>query len=277
MNNTRILTPEKILHVQAAVEQLIKLHQSGALGGKIMPEDANPKLDAGSDENYLYFTLPMALNYQRNAYQLWEAAKETYLDEETVDVFVPRAVLRMGLDRLRERLLKHKVALQSNRHPQIWFQLCETFQYSGGSVKNFFAAREYSVAAIKKFMTSYKGMFPYLSGAKLMDYWLYVMEQYTDIQFVDRSNITVFPDIYILQASVRLGLIGPEEMDSPDIRETIGELWNQALAGTGRCAVDIRTPLWLWSRNGFVVEAIGPVWEPPQEGEQLQFDFGIVP
>ena len=28
-----------------------------------MPEDANPGLENSSLENYLYFTLPMALNY----------------------------------------------------------------------------------------------------------------------------------------------------------------------------------------------------------------------
>lgn len=37
-----------------------------------MPEDANPNLEKNSLENYLYFTLPMALNYQRNSYTLWK-------------------------------------------------------------------------------------------------------------------------------------------------------------------------------------------------------------
>lgn len=38
-----------------------------------MPEDENPALDKSSKENYLYFTLPMALNDQRNSYMLWNA------------------------------------------------------------------------------------------------------------------------------------------------------------------------------------------------------------
>ena len=48
------------------VEILIKMYKEGKLGGEIMPEDANPNLEKASLENYLYFTLPMALNYQRN-------------------------------------------------------------------------------------------------------------------------------------------------------------------------------------------------------------------
>ncbi|MBD5168581.1 MAG: hypothetical protein HDT20_00375 [Oscillibacter sp.] len=254
MSKATPLTPEKIRSIQEAAERLIELHRSGALGGEIMPEDANPGLDRDAEENFLYFTLPMALNYQRNSYRLWEAAQKTYLDAETSDVFVSQAVLNMGIDCLRERLLKYKVAVQPNRHPEIWMRLCETFQGFDGSVKTFFAARGYSVANIKQYMTEHKKMFPYLSGAKIMNYWLYVMEQYTGAQFTDRSNITVAPDTHVLQASARLGLIKPEEINSPNIRETVSGLWDQVFAGTDRCAIDVHTPLWLWSRNGFSVD-----------------------
>ena len=254
MSKAAPLTPEKIRSVQEAAEKLIELHRSGALGGEIMPEDANPGLDRDAEESFLYFTLPMALNYQRNSYRLWEAAQKAYLDAETSDVFVPQAVLNMGMDDLRERLLKYKVAVQPNRHPEIWMRLCETFQGFDGSVKTFFAAHGYSVANIKQYMTEHKKMFPYLSGAKIMNYWLYVMEQYTGAQFTDRSNITVAPDTHVLQASARLGLIKPEEINSPNIRETVSGLWDQVFAGTDRCAIDVHTPLWLWSRNGFSVD-----------------------
>ena len=45
------------------VKKLIKMHRNGELGGEVMPEDVNPGLEKSSLENYLYFTLPMALNY----------------------------------------------------------------------------------------------------------------------------------------------------------------------------------------------------------------------
>ena len=63
---------EKKKRILENVEELLQLYHSGALGGEIMPEDANPGLGKESKENYLYFTLPMALNYQRNSYKLWE-------------------------------------------------------------------------------------------------------------------------------------------------------------------------------------------------------------
>jgi hypothetical protein len=80
---TQGISADKIKRVLASAEVLMKLYQSGTLGGEIMPEDANPGLDKGSDENYLYFTLPTALNYQRNSYRLWKSDEKTYNDKET--------------------------------------------------------------------------------------------------------------------------------------------------------------------------------------------------
>jgi len=247
------LTPEKIAKVLGAVENLMQLHQDGTLGGEVMPEDANPGLRKGSDENYLYFTLPMALNYQRNSYRLWEATLQTYRDKETKDVFFPAAVVDMGIDALREKLLKHKVALQPNRHPQIWMQLCETFkQRFDGSVKNFFAANNGCVANIKGYMAANKKLFPYLSGAKIMNYWLYVMGQYTDTVFADKQNITVAPDTHVLQASAKLGIITPDDIKNSYVRSIVSERWDAVLKESKWHPIDIHTPLWLWSRSGFV-------------------------
>ena len=52
------------------IKKLKEMYEKGELGGELMPEDENPHLEKSSMENYLYFTLPMALNYQRNSYML---------------------------------------------------------------------------------------------------------------------------------------------------------------------------------------------------------------
>ncbi|MEI0735990.1 hypothetical protein VQ056_03825 [Paenibacillus sp. JTLBN-2024] len=73
------------------ITELILLHQQGKLGGEKMPEDEHPPLEPSSAANYHYFTLPMALNYQRNSYALWESAHRTFNDPDTMDVFDPAA------------------------------------------------------------------------------------------------------------------------------------------------------------------------------------------
>jgi len=249
------LTQEKIACVLAASEKLIYLHKCGALGGEIMPEDSNPGLPGNSEMNYLYFTLPMALNFQRNSYRLWESAKLTYEDIDNASVFSPSLVVEMRIEELRDKLLKYKVAIQPSKHPEIWMRLCETFSSEFcGSVKNFLLCNDFSVTKIKEYMTSNKKMFPYLSGSKIINYWLYVLSQYTEAAFIDKENITVAPDTHVLQASVKLGLIQLDDISNPNIREIVSELWNTIFSDTKWTPIDIHTPLWLWSRGGFTVK-----------------------
>ena len=63
------------------VNKLVDAYKQGLLGGEKMPEDENPGLEKSSTQNYMYFTLPMALNYQRNSYVLWDCANRMYNDE----------------------------------------------------------------------------------------------------------------------------------------------------------------------------------------------------
>ena len=63
------------------VDKLVEMYKKGLLGGEGKPEDSNPHLSKQSIENYNYYTLPMALNYQRNSYKLWESANQTWNDK----------------------------------------------------------------------------------------------------------------------------------------------------------------------------------------------------
>ena len=86
----------------------------------------NPGLNKDSKQNYLYFTLPMALNYQRNSYVLWECANKCY--REMPQVFDCSSVLSMTENELRDILVEYKVALQPNKQPVIWKTLCDTLK-----------------------------------------------------------------------------------------------------------------------------------------------------
>ena len=121
---------------------LLDAYKTGKLGGEKMPEDENPGLKKDSKKNCLYFTLPMALNYQRNSYTLWECANRTYRDAATTDVFDTKAVASMNEQRLREKLMKYKVALKPNKQPIIWKTICETIERDfEGDVQEIVASR----------------------------------------------------------------------------------------------------------------------------------------
>ena len=143
------------------VKLLIKYYKEGLLGGEKMPEDSNPGLNKSSNENALYFTLPMALNYQRNSYKLWESALNSFKDEGCRGIFNPNEVKNMKDDQLRQKLLKYGVALQPNKQPQIWRRLCDTLvDYFEGNILNLFAKNDFDIKNIKEYILSNKNFFP---------------------------------------------------------------------------------------------------------------------
>lgn len=235
------------------INNLYNMWKMGKLGGEVMPEDANPNLDINSKENYLYFTLPMALNYQRNSYKLWESALKTYNDEETNFVFNPKLCLEKSFEEVQHALTKYKVALQKQKQTEIWIALCTTFvELFNGDIRQLFDKLDNDVDKIRDYIQKQnKKKFPYLSGTKICNYWLYVIYQYTDRKYKNMECLTVAPDTHVVQATHKLGLINDEELNRNDVQLIVIDRWNELLKGTEFKPIDIHTPLWLWSRNGF--------------------------
>ena len=180
------------------VNKLVYAYRTGILGGEKMPEDENPNLDKGSKENYMYFTLPMALNYQRNSYVLWECANRMYADELARKFFDSREVCHISEELLRKYLVENKVALQPNKQPLIWKKLCETVEDKlEGDIRNLFSINNYSVKKVKEHIANNKKDFPYLGGNKICNYWLYVLEQYTDIEFGFLQHLRYLLNIHL--------------------------------------------------------------------------------
>jgi len=245
MNQEEILKKVDILYI---------MWKRGHLGGEFMPEDENPHLEKGSLENYLYFTLPMALNYQRNSYTLWANANKTYNDEETRFVFYPSLCLEKSFEEVQFALTKYNVALQKQKQTEIWLSLCNTFvELFDGDIRKLFDNLDNDVDKIKDFIQkNNKKKFPYLSGTKICNYWLYVIWQYTDRKYKNIENLTVAPDTHVIKATHRLGLIDDTELESSNVQLIVIDRWSQLFKGTKYKPIDIHTALWLWSRNGFI-------------------------
>lgn len=235
------------------INSLYSMYKKGELGGEVMPEDCNPHLNKECRENYLYFTLPMALNYQRNSYKLWEGAKLTYEDKNTNFVFDPSEVIKRTFDEVQYALTKYKVALQKQKQTEIWIKLCSTIvNLFDGDIRKLFDIFDKDVNKIREFIqVKSKKDFPYLSGTKICNYWLYVLYQYTDMKYKNIEYLTVAPDTHVVKATHKLGLISDAELNKSNVQEIVIDRWNKLLKNTKYMPIDIHTPLWLWSRNGF--------------------------
>lgn len=235
-------------------EKLINMYKEGLLGGHVMPEDSNPGLPKTSLENYLYFTLPMALNYQRNSYTLWESALKTYNDEETKFLFNPKEVINKPESEVQKALIKYRLALQKDKQTKIWITLCHTFvNLFDGDIRKIFDQNENDPDKIREFMQiKHKKEFPYLSGNKLCNYWMYVIYEYTGRTYTDLSKLTVAPDIHVCRATCKLGLITEEELNSSKVQELVIQRWHELMKNSKYNEIDVHTPLWLWARNNFI-------------------------
>jgi len=230
---------------------LHRMWKAGELGGEQMPEDVHPLLALDSNELATYFTLGMSLNYQRNSYALWRACTAAFNDPLARWVFDPFAVADADPVQLSEVLVSHRVALQPNRHPQIWSKNARGLvEHVGGSVKTLFETHQYDLGAVKGFIADRRASFPYLCGPKISNYWLYVLSSYMAWPTRNRASLTIAPDTHVVAASVRLGLV-TDSSNQLALTSEIARRWAEVLSVTQLLPIDLHTPLWLWSRAGF--------------------------
>lgn len=234
---------------------IFKLYKSGELGQTVMPEDASPAFsDVENEMRLAYFTLPMTLNYQRDSYKLWEAALKTYNDPETRFVFDIGKVTSADEQKVRIALLKYKVALQPNKHVTTWRTISKTVFENFGTFENLIKQSDNDFAKLKKIITNdYKKSFPYLSGPKIFNYWSFIITTYGKTKLSNRDMIEIAPDTHITQCSVKLGVITEQEAETLS-KDEISARWRELLADSGIDPIDMHSPLWFWSRNGFLKE-----------------------
>lgn len=232
---------------------ILEAYKTGKLGQTVMPEDSKPDF-SDSEMQIAYFTLPMALNYQRNSYKLWEAALKTFNDPKTRFVFDVKKVSNTTEENLRKALMKYKVALQPNKHINTWRTIAKTIYNEWSSFEKFFESTENNFLKLKETVnTEHKKGFPYLSGPKIFNYWSFIISTYGGINLINREYIDIAPDTHITKCSVKLGVITEKESETLT-KEIISEKWREILKGSGIDPIDMHSPFWFWSRNGFLFE-----------------------
>lgn len=150
------------------VKRLLEIYEQGLIP-TLHQHEVNPGLLPDSRENYLYFTLPVCINFQRSSPAMWAAALASWEDETTRYVFFPEKLAQTPREFINE-------------------------------------AHSDASELIQLLQVTHRKRFPYLSGPKLSNYWPYILSQYTDVQFKNAHAISIIPDTHVLQSSVRLGL-----------------------------------------------------------------------
>jgi hypothetical protein len=237
------------MHLQR-VKELLERFNNGEIP-TLEKHEVNPNLDLGSRENYLYFTLPVCLNFQRSSPAMWAAALATYKDPETNYLFFPEVLAETPLEKIRADLVKHKLALQPNKHVLIWTTIARTLhEHFEDDPRKIVASANNNVLELLQILTvTHKKHFPYLSGPKLSNYWPFILSRFTDVKFNDIHEISIIPDTHVIQSSIKLGIV-PAIATSTQVELA----WKDLLKDSGINPVMVHPILWHWSRNRFVPE-----------------------
>jgi len=239
---TRTVGNDELL---STLQTLHAAYHRGDFGGVV--HEKHPGLDPASREHYLYFTLAPALNFQRKSEGLWRAADATYRDPDTRFVFFPENLGRGRVDYL-DALSRYSLATFRDKHTDIWCTVSSTLARDYDSdPRSLLSSADHDVATIKALVRGRRREFPYLSGPKLLNYWLYMLDSFTDIRLTNKSEISIIPDVHVINASVRLGVVPEWTAD----RDVVADAWYALLAETDFSPIDLHGPLWRWARLGF--------------------------
>lgn len=242
--------PPKITKTQqlARVKKLLLLYEQGLIP-TLAQHEVNPGLLRSSRENYLYFTLPVCINFQRSSPAMWAAALATWQDESTHYAFFPEKLAETPLEKVRADLVKYKLALQPNKHVLIWTTIARTLHefYSNDPRRVLAEAGNDAGRLIRLLQTTNRKRFPYLSGPKLSNYWPYILSHFTDTVFKNSHEISIIPDTHVLKSSEYLGIVPPGAAPI-----TVELAWKELLQDSSITPAEVHPVLWNWSRNKFL-------------------------
>jgi len=230
------------------IKKLYTLFQQGKIP-VLTQHEVNPNLNTSSRENYLYFTLPPCINFQRNSPAMWKSALATWQDVKTRYLFFPEKIIKHNRKKIQKDLLKYKLALQKNKHTDIWIAISKTLNKSfQDDPRKLIEVCDCNILKILQLIQKdRKQDFTHLSGTKMSNYWLYILSQYTDVKFKNIEEISIIPDTHVLQCSIKLGVSNKKTTPVE-----VAGLWKELLYGSDIVPIQMHPVLWNWSRAGFM-------------------------
>jgi len=241
---------------ELAFKLIDEYEKRGIFGHKELPDDAVKEIisSVGEDKALLLITFTTALDYMRNASELWRSSLKTFGDGEVDWVFKPEEVVKRGREELSRALLRHKLAKKKNRDVEIWHSISKSLVKYGGSVRELFEAYDYDVEVMfKELSTERKEEFPSLSGSKIFPHWIRSLREKVNLPFKNVEKLPIPVDVHVARATFTTGCIRGK-YSSKGLNETLKrrvvEVWREGLKGTGIAPLDVFRPLWLLSKYG---------------------------
>ena len=253
-------TSDLVAHPERAREvarSLLKAYESGGwFGETVMPEDPPPPgVAPGSEPHLRFLTLTVALDYLRDAAQLWRAAREALASPEKAYLFVPSAVVQTPDHQVHRDLKEAGIARRPDRDGRTWLSICRTLVSSfEGSVTTLLSAAGWdapNLLAILRDPQVTPG-FPYLRGRKIGPLWIRILDDSARVPLRRMEKVPIPVDIHIARATLMTGVLsGNFRGRFAELAKHVESVWADALRDDPQLyPLRIDQALCHWSRLG---------------------------
>lgn len=250
---------------RAVAAQLTAAYKDeGIFGNQEMPEDlAPPGVDAGSEEHMRFITLTVAIDYMRNADQLWQAARRTYADAQTRYLFDPPTVADTGPRRVMQDMQRYGLSRKPEQDAGTWQTISTTLAvHFEGRVEVLVDVAAHDAIRLLELVRSrrHAGGFPFLKGPKIGPLWVRMLHDNCGLPLVHIADVPLPVDIHTAQATIQTGCVrtGAGRGTMAQLRGAVQQVWREALAGGPAYPLRLDEPLWLLSRAGCRVTQTWP-------------------
>ena len=250
-------------------ERLYQAFRTTGIHGRTdMPEDQPPcGVAEGSLEHVLFITLAVAIDYQRDANQVWDSARRTFEDDNTRYLFDPSALHDREFAQVKQDMQTYQLSKKPDRDAGIWRTIGVTLHMKwGGDPRRFLEACGWDAPTVLKRLKTdthqdggrKRPDFPNLRGDKIGPLWLRMLRNNVGIADLRGLKLVPIPvDINIARATLTTGVVrGAYAGRLQEVFSYIRRAWLESVRGLtaadGRpmIALDVDEPLWHLSKYG---------------------------
>ena len=210
------------------------------------PEYTLPSgMKKGSEEQLLFITLTVSIDYMRDAEQLWKQSCQAWTNPENKWIFNPRDVVENGLEALIE-FFKRIKDRRPTKDAKIWYTICKKLLEFNGSVYKLLEKLNFDALNIDEYLNDNRKDFPYLNGYKIKPLWLRMIHDTAEIKLNRIEKIHIPIDVHT--ARMTLKIIFNEDFDgniTKSLREKTQKAWIDILKNSQIYPLQLDQPLWL--------------------------------
>lgn len=164
------MNPKQLQEIR---DRLIHAYTETGLWGVTNPAWGLPGgVERGSDVHLAFLTLVYTLSGGRDPVQLWDAARQTFVED--AELFDPRFLAYAKPATLISRLNLHGLTKKKTSEATLWQRIGQAIvMRGGGSVQALLAKHEHDGKKLMAMLAKSKTTFPVLSGKQTAPRWLY--------------------------------------------------------------------------------------------------------